>query len=1350
LLNRFLILLILFNCSFIYAQNDTISQIIGAYDKWDNELCNNLIEKFSEKNIIIITEQDSINYNIFKCIKGYQMPKEKFRSVDYSSQYYNSIQYLCKKELGDYLTSFVNDLYYKSDLYTSNSSTQYKIELLELLENSLKFTIKDLNLGRFYSKIEHFNTLRNISFLYFNIKPNNYDETLYKINEALNFYETNKSFFESKNINSSNLYFLLKLKSNLLYKTHNLNDEIPVLQKTIEILYEYKDVVDTNYKERISEKYVSLIYDSFKISNFTSLIYLINKFDNKIPEFELSEIKYLLEANTIDQKLILIEKLTTDLENQIVSPFKQEALDKLISYLVEPYGNINEIILNTPQEKKIILHCYYIKYLISTNNNWSWKLNPQNKIYSEKVHLDSFLLIYKDFKSDEVDINFKEPIDYLKRKHEIIKEIIETNNPNKSKLLNIDFLDKINYEIREHQTKGQTSDDEFIIDVLNTNISIFRKINPKYKDLITLLELINTDILKLILGLDYYVRIEKTNKLRTFIKSKLTEEINIEDLNLRIDICNNLEDYKKIKNFTESIYKIKKITSVEYIKLLNSLNFLEYDIFEEQHLNIESNKTKFVSNDFLIPLANKNYNFFISNIDVFNDYNDYFRIIELIKKFNIQPNIQLINKYLTFYNNPGNLLTNEVKFSLDQNLGELYYRIKNYSKARQYFYASNANPLVYEDHLKAIQKWDILIRIYFCTILDSNLSKEEVAKTILYLKDVFESDIERIKKINSENISNTLREIIYKYNIICLHELREQKELLKEKKILLEQLELNKTLKLYDDFYNERDLIICKSKLNEVPTSESFKLITDLYVKYNKKQDISFALACEEIKDYNSSFNIQLNIYSIELINNLNYLNKLSFTNQIVFFNDIWDNRQYILRSYFILSEEEKQKNLNRLIEYFILSDNVDGNNSNLYANNDSTKIDELILEKKKLFNTKLRDEDYNKISNNIDLLQQNLKFKESNINWNLQLLINNLKENQAYIRVFSSNGYYAFIITKNRIKLIDLNGNNIDFQKVFNAYMMNLKEQIESPLAYDIFYSKIFNALPKEANELFFQNEGVYINLNPDGFKSNSTQKYLIEDYDIHTINTSYLFNNLDSNVNFENALFIGNPKFQIEETSVKNTSIVSNNTRGSLLPLPNTQNEVIEVSKQLNNINIKTNCLLQNDATEENLNRLSSSFDLIHIATHGFYKDDGSDKINQYDFGLYLAGALDYINNNQVKSQMIDEGIVYAPEIELLNLSKTKLVVLSACETGFGRQSKIGKISLSSSFIMAGSKNVLSTLWKVDDKVTMEFINEFYKKLLQLKNIKSALRQTQLEFLEKYKSPYYWAPFMLLQNRG
>ena len=1168
----------------------------------------------------------------------------------------------------------------------------------------------------------------------------------------MQYYNDNKIFFDSKNFDLSNQYYLLKLKANVLSILNLKKEELKTKELIIDILFLYKNKVAENYKESLSIYYNSLNFDSFKLEEFKSLIYLINKHNSEIADFNLFGIKELLEASSINEKQLLLNEIVNKLENNQISEFNQKTLHYLINYLIIPYGEINKLNIQSREEKKLIIHYYYIRYLLSKNSFWLWKNNPDYKLLDEKIELSSFNLIYNDFHSHDIDIKFKDgDFDFLKAKHKIIDEILKKNNSYKSNLIYGDFLDKINYEISIHETEGNFNDDDFILSILNKNISLFKEINSNYSDLIRLLFAIYADIQKLILGLDSNLQIKKINKLKSFLKSKLDKEMNIKDVNFRIIICNNLEDFNQLTDTIETLYKLKKYSIEEHVNLINSLNFLEYDLYSEQFYGKDDYNNKLNKN--LLVLANKAYTYFISNIEYFNNYNDYFGIIELIKKYNFEPNINLINKYLTFYKNPGKMLTNFIKYSLDKNLGELYYRIKNYSKARQYFYAANANTLIYEEKSIAMQRWELLMNIFFCNILDSKLSKNEIAKNIIYIKKVFETDINRIKNLKSDNLNNILLEITYRYNEICLYEARNQNDYLTEKNILIEQLEINKTVNLYDNFNTELNLIKCESKLNEISNEEKFKLISQLYNKYNKTPDISYALAAEEINDFNYSFNIQLKIYTEELTNNLNYINKLSFNNQINYLNEIWDNRQFTLRPYFKLSDEDKLKNLNQLINFFILSDNLDVNNFNLYANNDSDKIDELILEKKKLFNSKSSDEDYNKISNNIDFLQQKLKFKENNIIWNIQLLKDNLKDNQAYIRIFSHNSldYHAFVVTNKNSELIDLNKRkNIDFEKALNTYLKNTKDQFESPLAFDIFYSKIFSALPKQINELFFQNEGVYINLNPDGFKSNSTQKYLIEDYDIHTINSSYLFNNLDSTINIENALFIGNPKFQIEETTVKNTSIVSNNTRGTLSPLPNTQNEVIEVSKQLNDVNIKTHCLLQNDATEENFNKLSSSYELIHIATHGFYKDDGTLKIDQYNFGLYLTGALDYINNNKEKTQMIDEGIVYAPEIELLNLSKVKLVVLSACETGFGRQSKIGKISLSSSFIMAGAKNVLSTLWKIDDKVTKEFINEFYKKLLQLKNIKIALRQTQLEFLEKYKSPYYWAPFMLLQNRG
>lgn len=1310
-----------------------------------------MIHSFDQNRIVISSERDSIQFNIYKCIKGYQMPNEEFLSSNFSSEYITSLQYLYKKGLGDYLSSFVNNLYLKLDLYSKNSSQSSKLDVLHLLELSSEYSLKDLNKGRFYSKIDHFNSLKNISFLYHNLNPDKTEEILIKINKTLRFFEDNKSFLESKGTNDSYLYFMLVFKASLLYKTGNKKEEIIIRQNIIDLLYKYRNDIDINYKVEIANNYHLLIYDSLNTKDFQSLFYLINKHNAEISDFDLLDLKEILETTDNVRKLEIVKKFVVDFENDSVSKFKQKSLSYLINYLIIPYGNVSNLSLSTVEEKKIIIHYYYIRYLIEKNNDWSWKLDPERKIYSEKIYLNSFHLVYSDFHSADIDINFKVPFDFLKSKNLIINEIINTNNKYAPQLTAVDFIDKIDYEISEYKIEDNKSDDEYLINILNKNITFFKKIRPNYVDQILLLKLVYVNINKLIFGLNYHSKIDKKNKLSQLIKSFLIDEVNLDDLKLRINICNDLDEFNIIKDFVEKNYKINNLSYIEYVKFINDLNFLEFDIYEEQILNSKDKTSKFVDNDLFLPLAKKPFDFFISNLEYFNNYNEYIRIIDFINKFNFEPNISLINKYLTFYNSPGKDLTNAVKFHLDKNLGELYYKIKNYSKARRYFYAANANPLVYEDGLFTFQKWDILMNIYFCNILDTSLAKEEIIKSIAYLKKVFEYDINRINSINNDNLSRMLNEIKYKYHTICIYEAREQNDFLKEKELLIQQLEINNVLNLYSNYYVEIDLINCKSELNEITTIESYKLITELYAKYNKKQDIQFAILSEKLNDFKTSFNIQLNLYSDELLNKLNYINKLSFSNQIVFFKEIWEHRQYILRPYFNLNEEDKLHNLNNLINYFLLSDNIDGNNFNLYANNSSNDIDALIAEKKKLFNRKLINEDYNKISNNIDLMQQKLKYKENSSIWNLNKLKENLKKTQAYIRMFLYNGnYFAFLITSNDSKLIDLNDKDIDFEKAFSTYSKNIKEQVENTFAFDIFYSKIINALPKEINELFFQNEGVYINLNPDGFKSNITQRYLIEDYNINTINTSYLLNNLESKFDIKNALFIGDPKFQNDSLTSLATVTKKDATRGTLLPLPNTRNEVIEVSKLLNNEHIQTKNLLETDATEENLNKLSSSYELLHIATHGFYKDDGTDKINQYNFGLYLTGAMDYINKNQEKIQMIDEGIIYAPEIELLNLSKTKLVVLSACETGFGIQSKIGKVSLSSSFIMAGAKNVLSTLWKIDDKVTMEFINEFYKKLVLLKNIKVALKRTQLEFLAKYKSPYYWAPFTLLQNRG
>jgi CHAT domain-containing protein len=141
--------------------------------------------------------------------------------------------------------------------------------------------------------------------------------------------------------------------------------------------------------------------------------------------------------------------------------------------------------------------------------------------------------------------------------------------------------------------------------------------------------------------------------------------------------------------------------------------------------------------------------------------------------------------------------------------------------------------------------------------------------------------------------------------------------------------------------------------------------------------------------------------------------------------------------------------------------------------------------------------------------------------------------------------------------------------------------------------------------------------------------------------------------------------------------------------------------------------------------------NFDYIHLATHGFVN-------SQYP---ELSGLL---LTQDSKSK--EDGVLYTGEILGLNLN-AELVTLSACETALGKKVEgEGVRGLSTAFLLAGSKNVIASLWKVSDESTSKLMIEFYTQLLSGKDKASALRLAKLSLIktENYSHPYYWAPFV------
>lgn len=223
----------------------------------------------------------------------------------------------------------------------------------------------------------------------------------------------------------------------------------------------------------------------------------------------------------------------------------------------------------------------------------------------------------------------------------------------------------------------------------------------------------------------------------------------------------------------------------------------------------------------------------------------------------------------------------------------------------------------------------------------------------------------------------------------------------------------------------------------------------------------------------------------------------------------------------------------------------------------------------------------------------------------------------------------------------------------------------------------------------------------------------------------------------------------------------------------LPGTLSETQAINLLLLNKKRKVNSYTAKEANESCLKQIVSTTQILHIATHGFfYPDPEQLKIEQksakasevnvpvfrggqngkWSFeksknplmrsGIVLAGANDAWDNEH---EDLEDGLLTALEVSNLNMKGTKLVVLSACETGLGDiKGSEGVFGLQRAFKMAGTQNLVMSLWQVPDKETSEFMQLFYSNLLKAKDIKKAFNQTQ-HFMRKKYDPYYWAAFVL-----
>src|SRR5712692_5897627 len=128
----------------------------------------------------------------------------------------------------------------------------------------------------------------------------------------------------------------------------------------------------------------------------------------------------------------------------------------------------------------------------------------------------------------------------------------------------------------------------------------------------------------------------------------------------------------------------------------------------------------------------------------------------------------------------------------------------------------------------------------------------------------------------------------------------------------------------------------------------------------------------------------------------------------------------------------------------------------------------------------------------------------------------------------------------------------------------------------------------------------------------------------------------------------------------------------------------------------------------------------------------------------GIALAGAN---RAQQITNTVAEDGVLTGLEASLLNLQKTELVILSACDSGSGGLTiGEGVMSLRRAFRIAGAETVLASHWNVSDKATTELMTEFIRRGGAGEPRAKAWREAQLSLLrskgakEDFSNPFFW----------
>lgn len=369
-------------------------------------------------------------------------------------------------------------------------------------------------------------------------------------------------------------------------------------------------------------------------------------------------------------------------------------------------------------------------------------------------------------------------------------------------------------------------------------------------------------------------------------------------------------------------------------------------------------------------------------------------------------------------------------------------------------------------------------------------------------------------------------------------------------------------------------------------------------------------------------------------------------------------------------------------------------------------------------------------------LLQQKIKQytgsdeseDDTDVESHAKALQSSIESKQALLDFYFSESFmYIFAITQTDIQYQRIPVEEINFKSIEQLQKgLQQTEKLSGSLADSVVKNlfarciKPFLPVIESKKEWIILPDGVFYYFPFEILVNPANGRMLIEDYAISYNVTTQFITGKEAAVAYKKPTLVAMAPFISKGLYSYTDSII-------LDRLPATQLEIK---------GLKGNIMLDESATKSGFLKASNHYDILHLATHAVMDVR---KPSQSFIAFYPED-----------STRPDSYKLYLNELYGLNLDSTRLMLLSACETGVGQFVEgEGVMSLSRGVLYAGCPSVVTTLWPANDKSTAYIINRFYRYMDKGYDLTNALRLSKLDFVKQYPKqmhPSFWAHLVLI----